>query len=89
MRQPEEPSMGIRIYPNPAHGVFQIESPIAIEKVTMFDASGKMVLEKIEKATHLSIQLPVNIAGGLYFVQMQTEEGAVVSKKVLVRRVGE
>ncbi|TVR37563.1 MAG: T9SS C-terminal target domain-containing protein [Cryomorphaceae bacterium] len=74
----------VAIYPNPATDVAILELPTGMWHVQMLDATGKQVrnLGNLNTTRH---ELNVHgLATGLYFVQVQSDEGAVV-KKLVVR----
>ncbi|MBI1221360.1 MAG: T9SS type A sorting domain-containing protein [Bacteroidetes bacterium] len=61
----------IRLYPNPSHGLFVIESQNAILRVQIFSLNGKRVLEDnptSEKVTYRSDSMPP----GTYLVKVST-----------------
>lgn len=72
------------IYPNPADRFFQVQLEEFIPSIlTISDCSGRLILSekmngKIQRID--SMHLPV----GLYIVQLQTEEGTLVRKKLII-----
>ena len=75
----------LRIYPNPAHNVIHIDNnQMMIDNVTIFDAQGRVVLQK-ENANDYSVTLNTSsLTRGLYFVRV-TGDGHVVTKRVVVQ----
>lgn len=84
----------ILIYPNPTSGQFQITNDgsaslttglLRITNVSIYNLLGEMVLDlPVNKLTNQ----PINLSSqpdGIYFVRLQTEQG-MVSKKVVVMR---
>lgn len=71
------------VYPNPSNGIVTLElNDLDIDKalITVTDITGRIILEtSIEKQT--TITFPDN---GFYFIQLQTEKGALVYK-IIVR----
>ncbi|MGV1011432.1 MAG: M1 family aminopeptidase [Flavobacterium sp.] len=69
----------ISLYPNPATDVLHIQLPtsITLEKVTIFNNLGQVVLEN--NALDFSLS---SISSGVYAVQLQTSEG-VFHKKII------
>ena len=69
----------ISLYPNPATDVLHIQLPtsITLEKVTIFNNLGQVVLEN--NAIDFSLS---SISSGVYAVQLQTSEG-VFHKKII------
>ena len=75
----------LNIYPNPAHNVIHIDNnQILIDNVTMFDAQGRVVLQK-ENTNDYSVTLNTSsLTKGIYFVRV-TGDGHVVTKRVVVQ----
>ncbi len=74
----------VTIFPNPTTDVAILELPVGMWYVQLLDATGKQVLNlgNVNTTRH---ELNVHgLATGLYFVQVQSEDGAVV-KKLVVR----
>ncbi len=73
-----------RIFPNPAHEDFYIESDASIEQVHLYDIAGKIVLsEKSENefSRHINIS---ELQPGLYFVKSIMKNKQVVVNKVII-----
>jgi hypothetical protein len=68
----------IKIYPNPVDDVFEIETNLNIDKVTLFNVNGQIVL--IEKQKRISIP---SLSNGIYFVKIEDENGGVMVKKLV------
>lgn len=68
------------IYPNPTSDILNIElkENIILEKVNIFDTTGKLVKETTEKTINLS-----GFSKGVYTVQVLTEKG-IATKKVII-----
>jgi hypothetical protein len=76
-----------RIYPNPAHDQFVIESAFAQPvNVEILDMTGRLVAERIDLPVGGGVQ-PVQIntlAKGIYVIKFRTTDGAVSAKKLIV-----
>lgn len=70
-------SLGIKIYPNPVKEVLVIESPLTLQKVSIYDTLGSKLLEISEKLHEISM---AGLSSGLLFVEIETEKGKVVEK---------
>jgi hypothetical protein len=68
----------IKIYPNPVDDVFEIETNLNIDKVTLFNVNGQIVL--VEKQKRISIP---SLPNGIYFVKIEDENGGVMVKKLV------
>lgn len=83
---PFEQTDDVNIYPNPTTSHFIIDSRFAIHKVMLFDSYNHIIYETNVDASQKSISLPSNIASGLYFVQICTKKGSIISKKLMVNK---
>lgn len=72
----------LNIYPNPVKGIINIEyeHELNVQRIQLNDASGRVVrcFEKNEKALRVS-----DLASGIYFLNIQTEEGDRCERIVL------
>jgi hypothetical protein len=73
-----------RVSPNPFQDQISVESPgNPMRSVLLFNALGQMVAER-ETAASEAIQLPTGkLPGGLYWLYVRLENGAIYSTKVL------
>ena len=74
----------VSIYPNPAQSTLYIMSSEAVEQVSIYDISGRMLLSVMSSVAETS---PTNIdistlATGIYLVKVKTVAGEVVKKIV-------
>ncbi len=67
-----------KIYPNPTNGKINIETQGQIEKITILDISGKIILE----TTNTKIDLTKQQAG-TYFVKIETKNG-ILTEKIII-----
>ncbi|MFB9058248.1 T9SS type A sorting domain-containing protein [Mariniflexile ostreae] len=76
-------SHGISVYPNPTSTVINITTAntnIKIKNVKLIDITGKVIYNKMD-AQPIAVQ---NYAKGLYLLRIESHDGAVSTKKVLV-----
>ena len=66
------------IYPNPTNGKINIETQEQIEKITILDISGKIIIETTNTEIDLSKQKT-----GTYFVKIETASG-ILTEKIVV-----
>lgn len=73
----------ITLYPNPTKDWvnFYASPDIKIQRIAIFDASGKLVIEPKISGTKINIQ---NLIQGVYFVNFQTDKG-LRSEKLIVK----
>ncbi|AWG20088.1 hypothetical protein FFWV33_00415 [Flavobacterium faecale] len=59
----------VRIYPNPVNNLLnvQIENKLVIDKITITNALGKIIIEQKEAANQINVE---NLASGLYFIEV-------------------
>lgn len=70
----------VSVYPNPTTGVITVNSPVAVEAITVVDVNGSQILSA-SKTNSVDLS---NQSSGLYFVKVQTENGTT-TKKVMVK----
>lgn len=75
-------SQGISIYPNPSNSLLNIKTSanVTIKNVALVDVTGKEVFRQ-NNAQSIDVR---SFAKGLYILKIESQEGAVTSKKVLV-----
>ncbi|RMG29224.1 MAG: T9SS C-terminal target domain-containing protein, partial [Bacteroidetes bacterium] len=74
---------GLEIFPNPATSFITIQTPGNQEKrVQLFDATGKLVLDKRMSSELLDIS---GLHAGLYIIRVE-EDGKVAGKKIIINR---
>ena len=71
----------LKVYPNPAYATLNITSRIKLDKVIIYDITGRKVL-----VTHQSTINVSDFNKGYYLVKIYLEDGSVTTKKVLVLR---
>jgi len=72
----------ITVYPNPTQNVLAIEnsSNINITTIKVYDIQGRLVLQKNNPSSLLNIS---HLDNGLLFVQLETENGQNIVKKII------
>lgn len=74
---------GFNIYPNPAAEVLHIQAANSVDKVTISDATGKVLITKSSSFTGLMSLDIADLSKGLYFVKI--EQGEKVFQKKIVK----
>ncbi len=69
----------ISIYPNPTNGLVQIQSPIDIQSILVFDITGKQLLQQAPNSQTDDINIS-NLPQGLYQMRIETISGVLVKK---------
>lgn len=69
------------VYPNPATDVLYIESPYTLNRVSVYDHTGKRVLQQPLNSKKAAVSLE-QLAAGIYHVVLDTEKGSA-SKKII------
>ncbi len=72
----------VRVFPNPAFDVFNIESSVIIQSVHIVNALGQTVFSKNLEAKEISIRSRF-LKSGFYFISIKTRQG-LVNKKILI-----
>jgi hypothetical protein len=60
----------INLFPNPAHGIVEIDSELPIQQINVFDNTGKQLLETQENKVDLT-----NFKNGTYLFKILTDSG--------------
>ncbi len=71
----------INIFPNPAQNQFTLRSDISLEKLTIFDISGRRVNNvDLTNMSHDKIIDISSLDAGIYIVQITGERGSIVKQ---------
>ncbi|MEO0896261.1 MAG: polysaccharide lyase family 7 protein [Bacteroidota bacterium] len=87
-RNTDESSAELRIFPNPFQHEFTAMLPAGVEEpsdMRIFDASGRLVLERKHISAGDKLRLGAELARGLYFLQWVGESGAVLNTTKLMK----
>ncbi len=74
----------VQLSPNPTDGIFRINAPYPINRVTVLSISGRQLIdlrftdEQLRRIIDIS-----HLARGTYFIRMEGEELGVLTKKML------
>ena len=79
----EELEKNIKIYPNPANGFVNIQSDVMLKSVMLVSYTGQVVYTSGATDSQLAINTS-NIPAGVYFLQLETEEG-MINQKLIVQ----
>lgn len=72
----------IKLYPNPAEDVIQIESPQEIDAIQIYDLQGRLVKsEELNGRTSLNVS---DLDAGLYIIEIQMNNKALAQQKILI-----
>lgn len=77
----------LNLYPNPSNGLFTVDfskTNAVVKTVSVYDFTGRLLLEKVVNKNELSTTLTVNQATGIYFVKLDTNKGTI-SRKLIIR----
>ena len=73
----------LSIYPNPSKGIFQIKGLSEINSIVVVNALGQKVKSiNLKGASSTSFEIELK---GVYFVQLETTSGDLITKKVIVK----
>jgi len=74
----------ITVYPNPFENEIYISSSAAnLESYQLFDASLRLIQRARIQNRSTRLNLPSNLESGMYFIQIRTVEGEMISKKMI------
>lgn len=79
----DENGLDITVYPNPSNGIIQVIMPAQNTDnfVTIFDASGKVIQEKVENSAKFTVDLSL-VEDGTYLIQVQNQSG-IYNKRIV------
>ena len=72
----------ISIYPNPTSDILNIQSDVEIQEVYIYNCSGQLVMEKIQRGNLININTS-DFEVGIYFVKTFTTN-SVITKKLVI-----
>ncbi len=75
---------GIITYPNPTNGIINIQSPNTITSYTLRNSTGAKLLDEKINTTNFNIDI-TKFPTDIYFMQLQTEDNRIITKKVIRR----
>lgn len=73
----------IEIYPNPSNGVFHIDNIADVHSIKVNDILGKGILEIMNTKNNITIEL--NEKNGVYFIELEYQNGKKVIRKVVIK----
>jgi hypothetical protein len=77
----EPPSFSV--FPNPSNDVFNVQmNKFKNMQMKVYNISGECIYQQIGKSTNLQIDLSSQ-PNGIYFLQMQTEQGISTQKLII------
>jgi hypothetical protein len=75
----------LAIYPNPSAGKFTIEAPlVAGQVIELYNLNGQQVFKQDILNSGINQSLEVNLAPGMYVLQLMSQEGAQLASRRLV-----
>ncbi len=72
-------AQSIKLFPNPTTGLLQLESPKPIEKVEVFDVTGRLMFSRNNPKEKIDLTA---LPKGIYMVKLHLKEGVVVKRAV-------
>ncbi len=87
LNETAEQLSNLSVFPNPSNGTFTIgstSSDVAIQSVSVYDLTGKLVHATAVQTGQFSPELTVNCTPGIYFIQLNTHKGTV-SRKLIIQ----
>ncbi|MCB0515553.1 MAG: T9SS type A sorting domain-containing protein [Bacteroidetes bacterium] len=80
----ESSRAGISVYPNPASEAIQIQSPEAIQRITLYNSTGARVKELEVSGREISLAVG-ELPNGIYIANLQTIQGENIYRKLVVQ----
>lgn len=70
----------LNIYPNPANGYIHVETNYELQRIDVYDVTGKLMISSTKTEINVS-----DLESGIYFVNILTDKGCVTKKISVVR----
>jgi hypothetical protein len=81
----ENNTIELAVYPNPSSGKFTIEAPlVAGQVIELYNLNGQQVFKEDILNSVLNQTLEINLAPGMYVLQLMSQEGAQLASSRLV-----
>ncbi|MBT8258922.1 MAG: T9SS type A sorting domain-containing protein [Bacteroidia bacterium] len=79
--QPESISNNVRIFPNPANGLLNVNFPQGIESgnLTIYDITGQRVIESVLTEADNTIEVSA-LSQGVYLLKLETDSKSIIKK---------
>ncbi len=74
----------LSLYPNPANTILNVQLPVAIRRVVLFDITGKLVYEAGSRSNITAVDVS-SYNPGMYFVQVTATDGRTATKRIIVQ----
>jgi len=74
----------LKVYPNPARGIFQVEAPLPLENIEIMDILGNRIQQLNMTSNKTQVDLTSQPAG-VYFLKVQTSD-QVLTKRLINRQ---
>ncbi len=73
-------NLEVKLYPNPANNVLNIETALEIQNVEIYNIQGQKVLSSNQKQINVS-----DLAAGMYMVRIQDVDNNIATKKIVIK----
>lgn len=74
----------VNIYPNPVNNYTYVRSSTPIDKIIIYDLSGKLLFKKKNNLSVLTQKINLTqFSNGVYFVSITTESDDIITKKII------
>jgi hypothetical protein len=79
----DEITRSTSVYPNPAKGVVNVSSSVAVNKISITDISGRTVINNANISAFDATLNVESLIKGMYIMQVHTDKGVVVKKLMI------
>lgn len=66
--------LDVRVFPNPTTGILHIQSSEPVERIIIYDLSGRQIMTCVGQAVQLSTLNVNNLTSGIYFIRILTSD---------------
>lgn len=82
IQQVNASTINISIYPNPASSIVEIEAPLQVTNISLFNIYGQKITSQVYNNTHLTFDIS-NYNNGLYYMQIHFDDGTTMVKSII------
>ena len=75
----------VHIWPNPASALLNIESPLSMESIAIYNMAGQKISENRVAGESYGLDVS-NYNNGIYLVSLRMSDGSVVNQKIAVKK---
>ena len=68
------PDLAYSVFPNPAEHIINVESEASINRVNIYESTGKLIMSKVASSNKIKLEIQ-SLPKGLYFLEIWSKDG--------------